>query len=393
MIEQQDASSKDQLKRTISLLDAVIESTADGILVVDRDGKIVHFNKKFARMWRIPEEILESRDDNRAIAFVLDQLKEPEQFVQKVRELYNNPEATSSDLLEFKDGRVFERYSQPQKLGDEFVGRVWSFRCVTEQKKMERERANVLSQEHEARRSAERAVAMRDDFLSMAAHELKTPLTALKMQTQLIHRLLSDAAFQHPRAEGLRKVLCTSEKQLEQFLKLVDDMLNASRAGAGKLSVIAESVDLSEVVRNVIERYQFRLTEAQCSIKLEAPGPVRGEWDPLRLEEVIVNLLTNAAKYGAGKPIEISVRQDGETARLTVRDHGIGIAKGDQERIFERFERATNHKNFRGFGLGLFITRQIVEAHGGRIWVESELGKGSIFTVELPLDGVREHAA
>src|SRR5579885_2794416 len=103
MIEQQDASSKDQLKRTISLLDAVIESTADGILVVDRDGRIVHFNKKFAQMWRIPKEILEARDDDKAIAFVLDQLKEPEQFVKKVRELYGQPDATSSDLLEFKD--------------------------------------------------------------------------------------------------------------------------------------------------------------------------------------------------------------------------------------------------------------------------------------------------
>ena len=151
MISSTEGSSNVLLKRTISLLDAIIESTADGILVVDRDGKIVHFNKKFAQMWQIPDSLLEARDDDRVIAFVLDQLKEPEQFVKKVRELYGQPEVTSSDVLEFKDGRVFERYSQPQKLGAEYVGRVWSFRCLTKQRMMERERAGVLQQEHEAR--------------------------------------------------------------------------------------------------------------------------------------------------------------------------------------------------------------------------------------------------
>jgi PAS domain S-box-containing protein len=148
--------AEEEIKHSVSLLDATLESTADGILVVDREGKIEKFNRKFVQMWRIPESILASKDVDRALAFALDQLKEPEGFLKKVRGLYNLPEAESYDVLEFKDGRVFERYLQPQRIGDQIIGRVSSFRDVTERKWMEQ---TLIRSEEEAKRlSQENAI-------------------------------------------------------------------------------------------------------------------------------------------------------------------------------------------------------------------------------------------
>lgn len=134
-----DPSVNQDLEKSLSLIHATLESTADGILAVNTEGKIVLFNKKFVSMWGIPDEIIASRDDGKAIGFVLNQLKDPEAFLKKVKELYTTPDAESFDILEFKDGRIFERYSKPQKIGDKTVGRVWSFRDVTERKKIEQE--------------------------------------------------------------------------------------------------------------------------------------------------------------------------------------------------------------------------------------------------------------
>ena len=136
-IENDQRRAESELKNAVSLLNATLESTADGILVVDKEGKIVGFNRKFVQMLRIPQSIIASRDDNQALGFVLEQLKDPQGFLAKVRELYSQPAAESFDVLEFKDGRVFERYSQPQRIGDQSVGRMWSFRDVTERKRAE----------------------------------------------------------------------------------------------------------------------------------------------------------------------------------------------------------------------------------------------------------------
>jgi signal transduction histidine kinase len=166
---------------------------------------------------------------------------------------------------------------------------------------------------------------------------------------------------------------------------LIDDLLDVSRISSGRLSLQREEVDLAALTREVTARMSEELARAGNEVRLFSDGPVTGQWDRLRLEQVLVNLLSNAAKYGAGRPVQVTVDVQGPVARLAVRDQGIGVAPEEQERIFERFERSASVQHFKGLGLGLWITRRIVEAHGGCIRLESKPGEGSTFTVELPL--------
>ena len=245
----------------------------------------------------------------------------------------------------------------------------------------------VLSHERLAREIAEKSVQLRDDFLSVAAHELKTPLTAFKMQIEFLKKLLSEESCSNlPKIETILNAIETSKDQLEQFLRLLDDLLNAQHISSGKLFIERENVDLSFIIRNVIESYQEIIRKDGCSIKLATDSSINGFWDSARVRQVVSNLVSNAIKYGAGAPIEVETSRVGSSARIMVRDHGIGIAKEEQGKLFRRFERVTSAKGIQGFGLGLYITKQIVEAHGGKIWVESEPSKGSTFYVELPLE-------
>jgi signal transduction histidine kinase len=228
------------------------------------------------------------------------------------------------------------------------------------------------------------SIRVRDEFLSIASHELKTPLTSLLLQMDVFQRRVS-AEYASPQAEPLRQNMDRQKRQLHRLARLIDDMLDLSRIGVGKVSLQRESCDLTEMLNEVVERHRPEFDSAGSKLALSAPGPTMGQWDRLRLEQVVTNLLTNAVRYGEGKPIEISLRTTNAHAVLEVRDHGMGIAKTDQERIFLRFERAVSANDVSGLGLGLYISREIVTRHGGSIRVESEPGLGSSFLVELPL--------
>ncbi|XXF77647.1 CHASE domain-containing protein [Myxococcaceae bacterium GXIMD 01537] len=231
-------------------------------------------------------------------------------------------------------------------------------------------------------REAQVAVRVRDDFLGVAAHELRTPLTALTLQLQLLRRLLGkEGPVDKARLE---RGLETSERQTGRLSRLVDSLLDISRLTRGKLELHLEELDLTEVVQEVARRFELEAQSRDVTLTVDAPEPVRGSWDRLRLEQVLTNLVSNALKYGRGSPVDVSVRAEGEGARLEVRDRGIGIAPEDVSRIFERFERAASSRHYGGLGLGLFITRQLVEALGGRISVSSTPEQGSTFTVTLP---------
>jgi PAS domain S-box-containing protein len=223
------------------------------------------------------------------------------------------------------------------------------------------------------------AIRVRDEFLSIASHELKTPITTLQLQIQSLLRRADGGAI-----EGLGTRLGAAERQVERLTGLINDLLDISRITGGRLDLSIEEVDLAGVVRDVTARMEEQLARAGCPLKLSSPEAQRGKWDRLRLDQIVTNLLSNAMKYGAGQPIEITVAGSAEAVRLEVRDHGIGIAPENQSRIFDRFERAVSGRNYGGLGLGLWIVRQIVDALGGSIRVRSAAGEGSTFVVELP---------
>jgi signal transduction histidine kinase len=258
------------------------------------------------------------------------------------------------------------------------------------------ERSAGLLRQHEeeerrARTELEAAVKARDEVLSLASHELKTPLTSLMLQTQLLQRQQQRGEPLPP--EKVQRVLDQTARQTQRLARLVNDMLDISRLAAGKLALEAETFDLAELASDVVAKLGPQLSEAQCEVSVQAPEPVVGRWDRYRLEQVLTNFLTNAARYAAGKPVEVSVRRLEQRAELRVRDNGRGIAPEDQERIFRKFERAVGGREVGGLGLGLFIVREIVEMHGGTVRVESEVGKGAAFTVTLPLHPARESPA
>ncbi len=221
--------AEDVLRHSYSLLEATLESTADGILVVDGAKRFVRNNDEFARMWRMPEDILATGSDDVFLAFVRDQLCEPELFVQTVHAAYAEPEASAVHTLSLLDGRVFEHYSQPQRLGGRVVGRVWSFRDVTARVSAEEERDRLLCDERRARAQAEEAVRLRDEFLSIASHELNTPLTCLQLAVQSLGQSVSRGMD----VQRVQSAAAFSERQVKRLTDLVDRLLDVSASRRG----------------------------------------------------------------------------------------------------------------------------------------------------------------
>ena len=232
---------------------------------------------------------------------------------------------------------------------------------------------------------AQAAVAARDEFLSIASHELRTPLTALKLAAQNLKRVA--LATCGDAAEQVRRSVEAADRQGVRLEKLVSALLDVSRIQAGKLELSLEDLDLGALAAEVLAQFEGQLAETGSRVAMQVEGPVRGRWDRLRLGQVVTNLVSNAVKYGEGKPIEVRVEGDGERVRLSVRDHGIGLAEESHRRLFQRFVRTAQARNYGGLGLGLYIARRLAEAHGGTVSVVSALGEGSTFTVELPVRG------
>ena len=242
--------------------------------------------------------------------------------------------------------------------------------------------ASLRRERRDAISALRRAVSARDEFLSIASHELKTPLTSLQLQVQ---SLLAAAEDDRPlTGDRVQRKLESIVRSSDRLTELVDRLLDITRLTTGRLSLQLEDVDLAALVRDVVSRHRDLLEDARTPLVVDCPPSLVGRWNRERLSMVLSNLLTNAIKYGDHREIRVAVEEDGGDAVVRVTDHGIGISPADHERIFERFERAVPERHYGGFGLGLWLSRQIVEALRGSVEVESAPGQGSTFTVRLP---------
>ncbi|EJN24983.1 signal transduction histidine kinase [Pseudomonas sp. GM78] len=248
-----------------------------------------------------------------------------------------------------------------------------------------REQEALLKQLRSTQLELEQAVRMRDDFMSIVAHEVRTPLNGLILETQLrkMHLARDNAAAFT--LDKMHAMVDRDERQIKSLIRLIEDMLDVSRIRTGKLSIRPTHFDLAALVRGLLHNFAQQIEAAEASVSLDAEQPVMGDWDEFRIEQVISNLLTNALRYGAKSPISLKVYSENNEARVEVRDYGIGISEENQQRIFQQFERVSANHVAAGLGLGLFISEQIVAAHGGTITVESRIGEGALFRVCLPL--------
>jgi signal transduction histidine kinase len=247
----------------------------------------------------------------------------------------------------------------------------------------DRQRAD---REHILYEASREALRLRDEFIALAAHELRTPLTSLKLRSSFAKQQLDGKADAQVEAGWVLELVGKVSYQVDRLIRLVEELLDASRVKSG-LSLDVGPIDLAALARETLDEMADVLRAAKCELKLQADLGVEVMADRLWIERVITSLVNNAIKFGEGGLVEVVIAQQGGDALLSVRDHGVGIAEHDQQRIFEKFERVVSDRNVTGLGLGLYLSKEIVEAHHGQIEVKSELGKGALFQVRLPTRG------
>ena len=238
---------------------------------------------------------------------------------------------------------------------------------------------------HATQAELERSLKMRDDFMSMVAHELRTPLNTLFLETQMRSMQLDKGNLEAFNADQLRRMVARDGRQIQSMIRLINDMVDVSRIRSGVLSIRPAHTELSALLARIVSDLAQRTEAAGATITLDAPQPVAGVWDEFRVEQIIINLLTNALRYGGSKPVTITLAQHDCRARIVVRDQGVGIPVEDQGRIFDPFERAGTKDVREGLGLGLYIARQLAESHGGTLEVDSVPEQGAAFSLTLPL--------
>jgi PAS domain S-box-containing protein len=378
-----------RLQKAVSLFSTILESTDDGILVVDLDGRVIAHNQKFLHMWRIPPAISQSQNDEKMLQFVVEQLQEPDAFLRKVHDL-KMADNEDRDEIHFKDGRIFERYSQAHRVEDRIVGRVWSFRDVTERKRTQAAllRARLQLEEHarelEQRvneRTGELQKSLKDmeTFLYAIAHDLRAPLRAMSGFVGLLN------AEYGPRLDEEARDYCHRiDDAAGRMNQLISDLLSYGRLSHSELPV--QAVDLAAELDKVLRKNAAEFEKYHVELQVDKPFPIVTGDAPV-LDQVLENLLSNALKFVSGKRpphIHIFAEEHDQHVRLCVEDNGIGISPENSQKIFGPFQRLHTTEEYPGTGIGLAIVQRGIEKMGGHVSVESTPGQGSRFWIELP---------
>ena len=377
---------KNAVQNAESIFRGLLEAAPDAIVIVNDAGKILLVNEQVENFFGFKrdeligqaiEVLMPNRFRNQHVNLRTEYSKEPRfKHMGRGLELFGKR----------KDGSEFPvdiSLSPLQTKGGKLISA--AIRDISERRALENEQKGLLAALKETQKELEFSVKQRDEFMSIASHELKTPLTSLLLQCQLRKRTLNRLGVGEFGHIKLQEMFECDEKQLKKISGQIENMLDISRISSGKLQVNLERFDLCQLVKDLMERYSELFLASACVVTSELCDSMMVFWDHFRIEQVITNLLTNAMRYGAGKPIFVKVHRLVNTAQITVCDHGQGIALDNQERIFQKFERASSGRDHYGLGLGLYIVKEILDAHLGLIRVESKLGQGATFVVEIPI--------
>jgi PAS domain S-box-containing protein len=359
---------KEKGKDNTSLLSAIVDSCDDAIVSKTLEGIITSWNLAAERMFGYSAK--------EAVGQSIRMIIPPERQTEEDFILGRIRSGEKVDHFETirltKDGRRLDISLTVSPVRDSdgtIVGASKVARDITSKKQTEHELETT-------RQRLSQALAIRDKFFAVASHELRNPLNVLWMLWS------SDEKCEDPARH--RRIIEKSKRQLERLVAIMDRMLDVARIRSGVFSLDRQRVNLTKLLQEIVER--FTQDDPQSTVSLRCDTNIEGHWDRLLLDEVVTNLVSNALKYGAQKPVAVSGSQDGDIALITVEDDGIGISPEHRESIFEPFERAGLTPGKEGLGIGLWITKQIVDAHGGSIEVKSEVGQGSTFVVRLPVN-------